>query len=151
MASYSRQELVNKYKKRFEDFWKENRSEYCGGIDSTEVQMASVDEMMSAYGYVPRRIQQYPKIRDGRFGYVLAFPVKDSRSKFMTLEAAVSMHNGILHSAYTSTMQRRLSGKICFARKNRVVEKVSLQRNKKSGNRVGLKSQTKFVKFLEEE
>ena len=152
MASLARLELVTKYRKELDDYnaFSEYRAEK--NKDTTHIQMASVDEMMSAYGYVPRRVSNYPKITDGRFGYVLAFklPKGDRRSKFMSFEAAIRMHNGEL-GFYTTTRARYLASPVVFARQNRIVETVALQRNKRIGNdRSGLTSQIRWVKFLEE-
>lgn len=152
MASFSRLELVNKFRKEIEDFniFRGLRSEK--GMDSTHIQMASVDEMMSAYGYIPRRVSKYPNITDGRFGYQLAFKARrgDRRSAFMSLADAVRMHNGEL-GFYTRSLARNLADPVHFARKNRIVETVSLQRDKRWGNDgSGIKSQTTWVKFLEE-
>lgn len=144
----SRQQLVDTYKKRFAEYWSEpSRKPYHEGMDTTDLQIASVDEMMAAYGYVPRRVPSHPTVRDGRFGYMLAFPVKDSRAKFMSLEDAVSMHNGVISSAFSTTMQKKFSHYISKAREYRIVEIVSVQRVKGGC----LKSQTQAIKFLEEE
>lgn len=146
--SNSRQQMVEFYKKLFAEYWADkSRKPYHQGLDTTELQIASVDEMMAAYGYVPRRVASHPDVRDGRFGYTLAFPIKDSRAKFLSLEDAVSMHNGVISSAFSTTMQRKLSHYISKAREYRIVEIVSVQRIKGGG----LKSQTQSVKFLEEE
>ena len=152
MASLARLELVTKFRKELDDYnaFSDYRAEK--NKDTTHIQMASVDEMMSAYGYVPRRLPNYPAITDGRFGYVLAhkLPAGDRRSKFMSFEAAVRMHNGEM-GFYTTTRARYLSSPIAFARRNRIVETVGLQRNKRIGNDAsGLTSQIRWVKFLEE-
>lgn len=153
MASLSRLELSKKFRKEIEDFNAFSVFRAALGMDSTHIQMASVDEMMSAYGYVPRRVEKYPHITDGRFGYQLAFKARkgDRRATFMSLEQAVRMHNGEL-GFYTRSRASDLDNPIYFARQNRIVETVSLQRNKRWGNDgSGLKSQTVWVKFLEDQ
>lgn len=152
MASASRQELVAKFRKELAEWWENGESHH--GKDTTHIQMASVDEMMSAYGYVPRRVARYPHITDGRFGYQLVKADKgyDSRMIFMSLEAAVRMHNGTTGGFRTLSSANRGKSRSAFARNNRIVETVSLQRNKRWGNDAsGLKSQTRWVKFLEQE
>lgn len=152
MASLSRLALVNKFRKEIEDFnaFSSLRSEK--SMDTTHIQMASLDEMMSAYGYVPRRLERHPEVTDGRFGYELAFPQKrDSRPRFMSFEDAIRMHNGTILGFRTLSRIKKSGSKMAFARRNRIVENVSLQRNKKWGNDAsGIKSQTRWVKFLEE-
>lgn len=151
MASLSRLELINKFRKEIEDFWSGDKKTY-HGIDTTHIQMASLDEMMSAYGYVPRRLGRHPEVIDGRFGYELSSPQKrDSRPRFMSFEDAIRMHNGTSSGFRTTSRNNRRTGKKVFARSNRIVENVSLQRNKKRGNDCsGIKAQTRWVKFLEE-
>lgn len=146
MASYSRLELLKKFKKEM-SLWR-SRGETHHGMDTTHIQMASVDEMMSAFGYVPRRLPNYHLVKDGRFGYVLAFPRSqgDRRYVFMSLENAVRMHNGCLEF-FSRNRAASLYGSISFARENRVVETVSLQRTKKGG----LIAQTRWVKFIDGE
>lgn len=148
MASLARLELVNKFRKELVDFWNgEERTHH--GADTTHIQMASLDEMMSAYGYVPQRLAKYPKITDGRFGYIIAFPAK-GRPMHLSLEAAVQMHNGSLVRPRTVSLKQMKENPATFARKNRIVETVSIQRDKRCGNDgSGIKSQTRWVKFLE--
>lgn len=149
MASLARLELVNKFRKELEEFWNGDKKTY-HGADTTHIQMASLDEMMSAYGYVPRRLAKYPEITDGRFGYSLAFPAKD-RPLHLSLEAAVQLHNGSMPRPRTVSRKQMEESPAVFARKNRIVETVSLQRNKRWGNDgSGIKTQTRWVKFLEE-
>lgn len=144
MASYSRIELINKYRKELEDWKTMSGLRADAAKDTTHIQMASVDEVMSAYGYVPRRLPQYPNITDGRFGYVLAFPSR-RKPKFMSLEDAVSFHNG---NVYGGNPFRRIPEDVMFALKNRIVDQVAVQRDKKWGNDgSGLKSQKKWIRF----
>lgn len=145
MASYSRLELVKKFRKEIEDWWKAGESNH--GMDTTHIQMASLDEMMSAYGYVPRRLPNFPEVKDGRFGYQLAFPCskKICRPLFMSLQEAVSIHNG---NGYRGNPFRRLSDRMSFALRNCIVEQVAIQRDKSVPG--GIKSTKKWIKFCEE-
>lgn len=144
MASYARLELVNKFRKEIEDWWKAGETNH--GMDTTHIQMASLDEMMSAYGYVPRRLPNFPEIRDGRFGYQLAFPPsKICRPLFMSLQEAVSIHNG---NGYKGNAFRRLGDRMSFALRNRIVTQVAIQRDKSVPG--GIKSTKKWIKFHEE-
>lgn len=151
MASLARLELVNKFRKELEDFNAFSALRAENSMDTTHIQMASLDEMMSAYGYVPRRLAKYPNINDGRFGYMLAFPAK-GRPLHLSLEAAVQLHNGSMVRPHTVSRKQMEENPAVFARKNRIVETVSIQRNKRWGNDgSGIKSQTRWVKFLEEQ
>lgn len=142
MASYARLELVNKFRKEIEN-WNSAHP-----MDTTHIQMASLDEMMSAYGYVPRRLPEFPEVKDGRFGYVLAFPssAKICRPTFLSLENAVSIHNG---NGYLGNPFRRLGDRMCFALRNRIVEQVAVQRDKSLEG--GIKSTKRWIKFCGEE
>lgn len=107
--------------------------------------MASVDEMMSAFGYVPRRLPNFPHITDGRFGYTRAFDNDiTSLPTNISLEEAVHLHNA---GDYRGNPLRRMSNRMCFALTNRIVEQVSLQRVKGDGRSGMLTSQKKWVKF----
>lgn len=145
MASYSRLELVKKFRKEIEDWWKAGETHH--GMDTTHIQMASLDEMMSAYGYVPRRLPNFPEVKDGRFGYQLAFPrcKKICRPFFISLQDAVSIHNG---NGYKGNPFRRLGDRMSFALQNRIVEQVAVQRDKSLEG--GIKSTKKWIKFYEE-
>lgn len=144
MASYSRLELVNKFKKEIADW--ESCKETHHGMDSTHIQMASVDEMMSAYGYTPRRLPNFPEVTDGRFGYYLVDPSCKAvlRPLFMSLRDAVIIHNG---NGYKGNPFRRLGDRMSFALRNRIVVQVGIQYNKKEGVLVTSK---RWVKFHEE-
>ena len=146
MASYSRLELVEKFRKELEVWnqWQVPRSEKA--MDTTHIQMASLDEMMSAYGYVPRRLSNFPEVKDGRFGYQLAFPrcKKICRPFFISLQDAVSIHNG---NGYKGNPFRRLGDRMSFALQNRLVEHVAVQRDKSFEG--GIKSTKKWIKFYE--
>lgn len=141
MASYTRLELVNKFRKEIEN-WNSTHP-----MDTTHIQMSSLDEMMSAYGYVPRRLPNFPEVKDGRFGYQLAFPCckKVCRPLFMSLQEAVSIHNG---NGYKGNPFRRLGDRMSFALHNRIVQQVAIQYNKSKRN---LTTSKRWVKFLEEE
>ena len=147
MASYSRLELVEKFRKELEVWnqWQVPRSEKA--MDTTHIQMASLDEMMSAYGYVPRRLSNFPEVKDGRFGYQLAFPrcKKICRPFFISLQDAVSIHNG---NGYKGNPFRRLGDRMSFALQNRIVEQVAVKRDKSLEG--GIKSTKEWIKFYEE-
>lgn len=143
MASLSRLELVNKFRKQLGDWnsMAEYRSEKA--MDTTHIQMASVDEMMAAYGYVPRRLSNFPEVFDGRFGYQLAVHSETfSRTQFISLEDAVSLHNG---NGYKGNPFRRMNDRMSFALSNRIVEQVGIQRDKWLEG--GVKSTKRWVKF----
>lgn len=141
MTLLSRDNLINKFRKEIEDWWKAGETNH--GMDTTHIQMASVDEVMAAYGYVPRRLPQYPDITDGRFGYVLAFP-SGSKAKFMSLEDAVSFHNG---NVYGGNPFRRIPKDVMFALTNRLVDQVGIQRDKSLKG--GIKSTKRWIKFCD--
>lgn len=146
MASFARRELTDKFRKELEIWnqWHVPRSERA--MDTTHIQMASLDEMMSAYGYVPRRLPNFPEVKDGRFGYQLAFPPsKICRPLFMSLQEAVSIHNG---NGYKGNPFRRLGDRMSFALRNRIVTQVAIQRDKSVPG--GIKSTKKWIKFHEE-
>lgn len=143
MASYSRNELVNKFQKELEDW---NNAPAASALkapkDTTHIQMASLDEMMSAYGYVPRRVPQYPNITDGRFGYQSL-----SGNDFISLEDAVSYHNNAI---FRGNPFRKIPDRLSFALQNRIVEQVSVQRDKsRYAGGSGIKSQKLWVKFYD--
>lgn len=145
MASYSRLELVEKFRKELEDWWKTGETNH--EMDTTHIQMASLDEMMSAYGYVPRRLPNFPEFHDGRFGYYLSDrSCKNSMyPTFISLQDAVSIHNG---NGYKGNPFRRLGDRMSFALQSRIVEQVAVQRDKSLEG--GIKSTKKWIKFYEE-
>lgn len=146
MASYARLELVNKFRKEIEDWWKAGETHH--GMDTTHIQMASLDEMMSAYGYVPRRLPNYPEVRDGRFGYYLVDKSYENKMRpfFLSLQDAVSIHNG---NGYKGNPFRRLGDRMSFALRNRIVDQVAVQRDKSLEG--GIKSTKKWIKFCDRE
>lgn len=141
MASYARLELVNKFRKEIED-WDSSQP-----MDTTHIQMASLDEMMSAYGYVPRLLPNFPEIRDGRFGYYLVDKAYENKMRplFMSLQDAVIIHNG---NGWRGNPFRRLGDRMSFALRNRIVTQVAIQRDKSVLG--GIKSTKKWIKFHEE-
>lgn len=147
MASYSRLELVEKFRKELEDFNAFSALRAENSMDTTHIQMASLDEMMSAYGYVPRRLPNFPEIYDGRFGYYLSDKSCKNRMhpSFISLQDAVSIHNG---NGYKGNPFRRLGDRMSFALQNRIVEQVAVQRDKSLEG--GIKSTKKWIKFYEE-
>ena len=147
MASLTRLELLKKFRKELEDFNAFSSLRAENSMDTTHIQMASLDEMMSAYGYVPRRLPNFPEVRDGRFGYQLAFPnsKKVCRPIFISLQEAVTIHNG---NGYKGNPFRRLGDRMSFALQNRIVEQVAVQRDKSLEG--GIKSTKKWIKFYEE-
>lgn len=132
MASYSRLELLRKFRKELEAHTASTPA------DTLHIQLASVDEFMSVLGFVPRRLPNYPDVKDGRFGYY-----HTELSKYFSFEDAVSLHNG---NFYRSNPFRRISERMWLALSNRIVEQVSLQRTKRGV----LVTQKKWVKFCEE-
>lgn len=148
MASYSRTKLVEEFQEELYAYNLVRKPLASMAKDTTHIQMASVDEMMSAFGYVPRRLPNYPDVKDGRFGYVLAFPGKrgDRRYTFMSFESAVRLHNNSL-GFFSRNRASDLYKSIAFARSNRIVEKVALQRT----NGGGLISQKQWIKFRDRE
>lgn len=146
MALLARKELMDNFKKEISE-WKHNQP-----MDTTHIQMASLDEMMAALGYVPRRVFGYVEIKDGRFGYEKAFRSKKShilRPDYISLENAVRLHNGHFE-LYGKNNMEKVNGMVEFSRSVRIVEKVSVQRLKGGGIYKNIKSQTRWVKFLEE-
>ncbi len=146
MALLARKELLDKFKKELSE-WTSNHP-----MDTTHIQMASLDEMMAAYGYVPRRVFNYPAVKDGRFGYEKAFRSKKShtlRPAYISLEDAVRLHNGHFE-LYSKKYLQKVKDMIEFAHSVRIVETVSIQREKGRGCGNGIKSQTRWIKFLEE-
>uniref|UniRef100_A0AAU8GHN1 DUF7390 domain-containing protein n=1 Tax=Salmonella phage vB_SEnST11_KE23 TaxID=3161174 RepID=A0AAU8GHN1_9CAUD len=147
MASYSRNELVNKFRKELED-WNNSPSQWqTSPKDTTHIQMASLDEVMSAYGYAPRRLPNFQEVRDGRFGYYLVDRSYKNKMRpvFLSLQDAVIIHNG---NGYRGNPFRRLGGSMSFALQNRIVEQVAIQRDKSLEG--GIKSTKKWIKFHEE-
>lgn len=144
MASFARLELVKKFRKELEGWWESGETNH--GMDTTHIQMASLDEMMSAYGYVPRRLPNFPEVRDGRFGYYLVDKSYENKMRpfFMSLEEAVSIHNG---NGYKGNAFRRLGDRMSFALNNRIVKQVAVQRDKRFEG--GIKSQKKWIRFCE--
>lgn len=144
MASLSRLELSKKYRKEIEDWWENGESHH--GMDTTHIQMASLDEMMSAYGYVPRRLSNFPEVTDGRFGYSRTFPSKwENEPLFLSLQDAVTLHNqGFLWG----NPFRQIGDRQSFALRNRIVVQVAVQRDKSLEG--GIKSTKKWIKFYEE-
>lgn len=141
MASFARLELADKFRKEIEG-WDSPQP-----MDTTHIQMASLDEMMSAYGYVPRRLPSFPEVRDGRFGYYLVDKSYENKMRpfFMSLQDAVSIHNG---NGYKGNPFRRLDDRMSFALRNRIVVQVAIQRDKSLEG--GIKSTKKWIKFHEE-
>ncbi|AKJ73510.1 hypothetical protein SP40_69 [Salmonella phage 40] len=105
MASYSRIELINKFQKELEDWNTMSGLRAEAAQDTTHIQMASVDEVMSAYGYAPRRLPNFPEVRDGRFGYYLVDrSCKNKCALFscryrMRLSSIMGMVIRVIHSA----------------------------------------------------
>ncbi|MCC3722113.1 hypothetical protein [Staphylococcus haemolyticus] len=149
MASFSRLELAKKFRKEIEDWNSMSGLRAEKAMDTVHIQMASLDEMMSAFGYVPRRLPEYPNITDGRFGYVRAFNNDiTSLPVNISLEDAVHMHNA---GDYRGNPLRRMSNRMAFALTNRIVQQVAIQRDKKWGNDgSGIKSQKKWVEFCDD-
>lgn len=136
MASLARLELVKKFRKEIEDWSKAGETNH--GMDTTHIQMASLDEMMSAYGYAPRRVPSHPEVTDGRFGYyrvVSGYP-SSKRPAFLSLQVAVSIHNG---NGFF-----RLGDRMSFALRNRIVEQVGIQYRKSTGELISSKVWVKF-------
>lgn len=148
MASYARLELVDKFRKEIEVWnqWQAPRSEKA--MDTTHIQMASLDEVMSAYGYVPRRLPNFPEVRDGRFGYYLVDKSYENKMRplFLSLQDAVIIHNG---NGWRGNPFRRLDDRMSFALRNRIVELVAIQRDKSLQG--GIKSTKRWIKFHEEQ
>lgn len=144
MVSLVREELIKKFKERLE-------SSPCDrfGKPSLDIQMASLDLMMGAMGYVPRRLPSHPEITDGRFGYYKAHfagkKVNKRLPNFTSLRDAISLHNG---SHWLGNPFRRLDDRQVFALKQRIVETVRIQ--KLRGGAITSCSPYNFVKFVDE-
>lgn len=139
MASYSKSELLKKFKAELKGWWDNKESHH--GKDTTHIQMASVDEMMAALGYAPRLLPNYPEVKDGRFGYYRVWG-SEKHPLNLSFEDAVSLHNNCVCKARVLAPDA-----ISFALRSKIVQQVAVQRLKGKGEKGQIKSQKRWIKF----